>query len=53
MQADMDDEVYMKIEGSMADLLIKLDPEHYNKFVEIRNGKKSCTYYSRKHCMVH
>jgi hypothetical protein len=40
LQADMEDTVYMRIDGAMAELLIRLDPELYNKFVEIKNGKK-------------
>ena len=40
MQADMDDTVHIRIDGAMADLLIRIDPEKYNKFVQITNGKK-------------
>ena len=33
MQAEMDELVYMKIEGSMVDLLVELEPEKYKQFV--------------------
>jgi hypothetical protein len=39
MQADMDDTVYMRIEGKMAELLVALDPNYYNQYAEIHNGK--------------
>jgi len=40
MKADMDDVVHMRIEGSMADLLIRLDPDYYGQFVETKGNKK-------------
>ena len=40
MQADMDDTVYIRIDGAMAELLIRIDPTLYNQFVKIVNGKK-------------
>jgi hypothetical protein len=39
MQADMKDTVHMKLEGTMADLLINLAPEMYKKFAYKYNGK--------------
>jgi Reverse transcriptase (RNA-dependent DNA polymerase) len=39
MQADMDDVVHMKLEGTMAELLVKLDPKLYRKYVQTTNGK--------------
>ena len=39
MQADMEDTVYMRIDGAMAELLIQLDPDYYNQFAERHNGK--------------
>jgi Reverse transcriptase (RNA-dependent DNA polymerase) len=39
MQADMDEKVYMKLEGKMAELLVKIDPKLYRKFILIENGK--------------
>jgi hypothetical protein len=39
MQADMDELVHMKLEGKMAELLIKLEPKLYRKFVQIEKGK--------------
>jgi hypothetical protein len=35
----MDDLVHMKFEGKMAELLVKLDPKLYRKFVQIEKGK--------------
>jgi hypothetical protein len=35
----MDEVVHMRIEGPMAELLIRLDPDYYSQFVEMRNGK--------------
>jgi hypothetical protein len=40
MQADMEgEEVLMKLEGTMAELLVKLDPKMYRKCILIKNGK--------------
>ena len=39
MQADMEDTVYLRIDGAMAEMLVQLDPEMYGKFVVIENGK--------------
>jgi hypothetical protein len=40
MQVDMDEVVHMRIDGPMAELLIRLDPELYEKFVVLERGKK-------------
>jgi hypothetical protein len=40
MQADMDETVHMKLEGTMAELLVKLDPKLYRKYVQMENGKQ-------------
>jgi hypothetical protein len=39
MQADMEGEVHMKMEGTMAELLVKLDPKLYYKCVQTQHGK--------------
>ena len=39
MQADMDEDVYMKLEGTMAELLVRIAPKLYRKYVQIVNGK--------------
>jgi Reverse transcriptase (RNA-dependent DNA polymerase) len=39
MHADMDDEVYVILEGKMAELLISLDP---NKYLPFLHSKKGC-----------
>eukprot|EP00978_Attheya_sp_CCMP212_P009274 scaffold21935_cov53-Attheya_sp.AAC.2 len=35
MQADMDELVHMKLEGKMAELLVRLDPKLYRKYVQV------------------
>jgi hypothetical protein len=40
MQADMDDVVHMKLEGTMAELLVRIDPKMYRKHVQMENGKQ-------------
>jgi Reverse transcriptase (RNA-dependent DNA polymerase) len=39
MQADAEDVVHMKLEGTMAELLVRLDPKMYKKYVMFVNGK--------------
>jgi Reverse transcriptase (RNA-dependent DNA polymerase) len=39
MQADMDELVHMRLEGTMAELLVQLDPKLYRKYVQTVNGK--------------
>eukprot|EP00957_Ditylum_brightwellii_P048478 3678444-Ditylum_brightwellii.AAC.1 len=39
MQADMDDLVDVKIKGSMAELLVKIDPKMYHKHLRTEKGK--------------
>jgi hypothetical protein len=39
MQADMEGEVMMKLEGTMAELLVKLDPKLYKKCIQMHGGK--------------
>jgi hypothetical protein len=39
MQADMDEVLHMKLEGPLALLLAKVDPELYEKYIEIERGK--------------
>ena len=40
MQADMEGTVHMKLEGKMAELMERIDPKLYRKFVVMENGKK-------------
>jgi hypothetical protein len=40
MHADMEDLVHMKLEGKMVELLVKLDPKLYQKYVQMHNGKQ-------------
>ena len=37
MQADMEEIVNMKIEGKMAQLMTKIDPKKYEKYVVMEN----------------
>jgi hypothetical protein len=39
MQAVMDELVHMRLDGKMAELLIRIDPELYQKYVVYENGK--------------
>jgi hypothetical protein len=39
MQADIDEVVHVKFEGEMAEMLVKLDPKLYRKYVKNENGK--------------
>ena len=41
MQVDMkgEDTVHMKLEGKMAELMVRIDPKLYRKFVQIENGQ--------------
>eukprot|EP00957_Ditylum_brightwellii_P108722 8293936-Ditylum_brightwellii.AAC.2 len=39
MQADMDKVVHMKIEGTMEELLTKLDPKLYRQYIRSKNGR--------------
>ena len=42
MQADMEDEVYMKLEGKMAELMVRIDPKLYRKYVHTdEKGQKT------------
>jgi hypothetical protein len=39
MLADMDEIVHVKLEGKMVDLLLKIEPKLYRKYVLIEKGK--------------
>ncbi len=38
MQADIDEVVHVKFEGEIAEMLVKLDPKLYRKYVKDENG---------------
>ena len=40
LQADMDEDVWVKFEGEMVDILVKLDPERYGPCVCYHKGRK-------------
>jgi hypothetical protein len=39
MQADIDEVVHVKFEGAFAEMLVKMDPKLYRKYVKDENGK--------------
>jgi hypothetical protein len=39
MQADIDEVVHIKFEGEISEMLVKMDPKLYRKFVKDENGK--------------
>ncbi len=39
MQTDMEDTVHMVLEGKMAELLVKIDPKLYRKYLLVKKGK--------------
>ena len=39
MHADIDEAVHVKFEGAIEDMLVKLDPKLYRKYVKDENGK--------------
>jgi len=41
MQAKMNDVVHLKMEGRLAELLAKVDPKLYRKFLSVENGRSS------------
>ena len=44
MQAEMEgDDVHMKLEGKMVNILTKINPSSYTKYSSTENGKLSCT----------
>jgi hypothetical protein len=47
MQADMDKLVHMRLKGTMAELLVQLNPKLYRKYVQTVN-RKSVLYVELK-----
>jgi len=41
MQADMNDTVHLKMEGRLAELLVKVERKLYRKFVCVENGRST------------
>ena len=39
LQADMDEIVHVRLEGTMAELMARMDPKMYRKYVQYENGK--------------
>jgi hypothetical protein len=39
MQADIDEVVHVKFEGEIAEMLVKMDPKMYRKYVKNEKGK--------------
>jgi hypothetical protein len=40
MQADMEDTVHMKLEGKMAELMVRIDPKLYRQYVQVEKGRE-------------
>jgi hypothetical protein len=53
MQTDRVDTVHMVLEGTMAELLVKIDPKLYRKYLLIKKGNLLCTCSLRKRCTAH
>jgi hypothetical protein len=47
MQVDMDEIVHMRLEGTMVELVVRLSPETYSKYV-VKEGSKSVFYVQLK-----
>ena len=41
MQANIDDETYVKIQGAMCDIFVQIDPDRYAKFVCVEHGRNT------------
>jgi hypothetical protein len=39
MQADIDEVVYVRFEGEIAEMLVRMDPKLYRKYIRDENGK--------------
>jgi hypothetical protein len=39
LQSDMDEKVHMRLDGTMAELLVKIEPTLYQKFLQTEHGK--------------
>ena len=53
MQADMDEIVHAKFEGEIAEMLVKLDPNLYRKFIKDEHGKASTVCEAIKSTVQH
>jgi len=54
LPADMEQDVHMLLEGTIAELIVKLEPSLYRKFVwKNKHGKPMIYVKLRKHCMGH
>ena len=40
MQANMDEVIHMKLQETMAELLVKVNPSIYRKYIQLEHGKK-------------
>ena len=48
LHADMDEEVYMLLEGKIAELIVKLDPRLYRKYIWENKKEKPMLYVKLK-----
>ena len=51
MQTDIDEVVHVKFKGTMAELLVKLNPNKYEKFKEMENGTMALYIVLKRHSM--
>jgi len=52
IQADMIDNVHVKLEGKLAELVAKIDPKAYENFIHMENDKKVMHVKLRRPCMA-
>jgi len=54
LHADMEQDIHMLLEGTIAKLIVKLEPSLYRKFVwRNKHGKPMLYVKLKKHCMGH
>jgi len=54
LHADMEEDMHMLLEGTIAELIVKLDPSLYRKYIwENRKGKPMLYIKLKKHSMGH
>jgi hypothetical protein len=52
LHANNKDYIIMKMNGLLAELMVKTDPKIYQKYVTIKRGDRFYTYACKKHCMA-
>jgi hypothetical protein len=49
----MDEKVLMQLDGKMAELLVKIEPALYQKYLQTKHGKPVIYVELKKPCMGH